>query len=337
MAYNTREQLKNSFTAGKIPKQVHFYELIDNSLIQSDDGIEKDGPEEPLKIIAGSKGSGPQKLFRFFKLQENGEKEETPSWGIDLISENVLTEDPVLPGLNIFSPTSGESRLFIDEASGKVGLGTTTPKSHLHLEGGNFYLRRPENNCGFLLGVDEEGNTFLNNMDDLEENGTDGNQNLILTSEKDIRFLVKKIIPPDPDPYADPLPPFELQTKMIINENGVGIGMEPTHSLDVKGSINIGQGANTLNLSGNFIIGNNLNLLNFNKPVQIGPSLAVWNYFILLGGTDEKSAWDYLDTLENNQLLVGGCSDQYIQFYWKDGNKNKLWKKIKGDPFLKPN
>lgn len=114
-----RTALKTYFAKNKIPTAEHFAELIDVMLNQKDDGIVK-RQGEPLSLEAAPDTT--QTLINFYP----GFQEATPAWTLSLTSSD-------RKGLNI-SDSAGTSRLFIDHATGNIGIGTTDPKHKLHVK-----------------------------------------------------------------------------------------------------------------------------------------------------------------------------------------------------------
>ena len=119
----SRALLKGFFKNNAIPSVKNFAALIDGMLIQEDDGIFKKAGE-PLSLKADGDAKQPQTLLNFC---ESGQ--DSPAWKLQLIP---VPGQPV-PGFSI-SDGQGVSRLFIDHA-GNIGMGTTTPKGKLDIEG----------------------------------------------------------------------------------------------------------------------------------------------------------------------------------------------------------
>ena len=114
-----RTTLKAYFVKNSVPKERHFAELIDGMLNQKDDGIVK-RQGEPLSLEAAPDAT--QTLINFYPSFQ----ETTPIWTLSLTSGD-------RKGLHI-SDGAGTSRLFIDHATGNVGIGTTDPKHKLHVK-----------------------------------------------------------------------------------------------------------------------------------------------------------------------------------------------------------
>jgi hypothetical protein len=141
MAETIRDKLKNAFSTGKIPSQTHFDMLITSSLNQEDDGIKKN-VDEPLTLTANIKETGAtaivdrsQKVLQFVKLKEPGTPEDQPSWLLNVASmENMNDDEAKIHGLNIVDAVANQSRLFIDEENGRIGIGTIKPNHRLTID-----------------------------------------------------------------------------------------------------------------------------------------------------------------------------------------------------------
>jgi len=125
-----RSDLKSYFVKNSIPTESNFADLIDATLNQKDDGIVK-LPGDPLSIEAAGDVAGLLKVVNFYaKFQDNN-----PAWSLQL---NPRTDPNTLntakPGFAVVDG-SGATRLFIDKASGNLGIGTMTPQAKLTVVG----------------------------------------------------------------------------------------------------------------------------------------------------------------------------------------------------------
>jgi hypothetical protein len=128
---NNRTRLKSYFVKNAIPTEQQFAELMDGMLIQGDDGIVKPA-NDPLSIEASGDQSSQKKALHFYDSFTDAE----PAWVLSLNPR----QEPNNPatarrGLSIGDST-GTSRLFIDRASGNVGIGTLAPDVKLTVAGG---------------------------------------------------------------------------------------------------------------------------------------------------------------------------------------------------------
>lgn len=129
MATKNRSDLKSYFVKNAIPTEGNFADLIDSQLNQTQDGVFKpDG--DALSVVAAS---GDQK--RVLRLYASYPA-TNPDW---MISLNPV-QDPATAGsvgkLGFgITDGAGKTRLFIDAATGQIGVGTNTPKVALDVNG----------------------------------------------------------------------------------------------------------------------------------------------------------------------------------------------------------
>lgn len=143
MEINThnRSQLKSYFVRNAIPTESNFADLIDGMLNQKDDGIAKQA-DSPLSLeAAGANNTSQKPVIHFYQDFDNN----TADWVFNLNPFSAPNDASTAhPGFNI-ADGAGTSRLFIDQNTGKVGLGTITPASPLDvLSGGNWNLDSSE-------------------------------------------------------------------------------------------------------------------------------------------------------------------------------------------------
>ena len=130
MDVNTRNRtdLKAYFVKNAIPTESNFAELIDGMINQNDDGLVK-LPDNPLSIEAAGESVRGEPIINFYRNINS----TNPDW---VLSLNPLS-DPDDPnsgrsGFNI-GDGQGNSRLFIDAGTGKVGIGTTNAQARLQV------------------------------------------------------------------------------------------------------------------------------------------------------------------------------------------------------------
>lgn len=139
--HTPRSTLEAYFAPGQMPRALHFQELIQVSLNQADDGIQKSSTEA-LKIQAAQDAG----IHEEAVLKLYADFTQTEKWQLSL---NVLNADGSAEenrGLNL-ADADGHSRLFIEEADGNVGIGTTDPDARLHVVG------RIKDQTGFVMPV----------------------------------------------------------------------------------------------------------------------------------------------------------------------------------------
>jgi hypothetical protein len=115
----SRQELRSRFVRNAIPTEADFADLIASSINQADDGLLR-LPDQSLGV-ARPKADVP--VLRFFA----DPAAETAVWQMQLIGTDK-------PGFGLSSPT-GPTALFLDGATGNVGIGTDKPTSKLHVQG----------------------------------------------------------------------------------------------------------------------------------------------------------------------------------------------------------
>jgi len=217
-----RNTLKGFFTKGTIPSQENFADLIDSAINQNDDGISK-LPNDPLRIDA----SGPDgTVLNFY---QNG-TDTKPAWALNLNSGDTSPK----VGLNVNS-SAGVSRLFIDYASGNVGIGTTTPIAPLDIVGNNQY---PHLRVGVGGGDQAPYGAFLS-LDARATKGGGGKEFLIFSTGGAAGEGQGKLIFKNQTDATYPL--------ALVKEGKVGVGtLDPQDSLDVAGNVRILSGSNPI-------------------------------------------------------------------------------------------
>ncbi|MCG8421913.1 MAG: tail fiber domain-containing protein [Proteobacteria bacterium] len=126
-----RSELKSYFIKNAIPTEANFSELVDAMINQRDDGIAK-SPGDPLSIEASGDDNSQKKLINFFQTFAD----DNPSWVISL-NPRANPNQPATARVGFsISDGVGNSRLFIDRATGDVGVGTVSPQARLQVQGG---------------------------------------------------------------------------------------------------------------------------------------------------------------------------------------------------------
>ena len=125
-----RLDLKSYFQKNDIPTESNFADLIDGMLNEKDDGLVR-MPGDPLSIEAAGDAAGPKKLLNFY----GSFNDAAPSWSLSLNPWS-KPADPTtaVPGFTI-SDGAGTVRLFIDQKTGFVGIGTTSSQAPLDVGG----------------------------------------------------------------------------------------------------------------------------------------------------------------------------------------------------------
>jgi hypothetical protein len=125
---SNRTTLKGYFVTNAIPKQSDFADLIDSFLVQTEDSIRKQGAD-PVAIQAQQADqNGIQQALHFYK----NFNDSNAAWTLSLLTQNATNP---AGGLNICTSVAAQSFLFIKEADGSIGVGTTNPAAKLHVNG----------------------------------------------------------------------------------------------------------------------------------------------------------------------------------------------------------
>jgi hypothetical protein len=111
----TRQELRSRFVRNAIPTEADFADLIAASLNLADDGLLK-LPDQPVSLV---RQKADQPVLRLFA----DPAVEGAAWQMQLIGTDK-------PGLALANQ-AGTSALFLDGATGNVGLGTASPQGKL--------------------------------------------------------------------------------------------------------------------------------------------------------------------------------------------------------------
>lgn len=126
----SRSDLKQWFAANAIPTDSNFADLIDGMLNQKDDGIAK-LPNDALSIEAAGDATSQKKAIHFY----NSFADADPTWVLSLNPrQNPADAATAQAGFSV-SDSAGNSRLFIERSTGRLGVGTLEPKKKLHVQG----------------------------------------------------------------------------------------------------------------------------------------------------------------------------------------------------------
>nr|VFK59746.1 MAG: hypothetical protein BECKUNK1418G_GA0071005_100854 [Candidatus Kentron sp. UNK]VFK68765.1 MAG: hypothetical protein BECKUNK1418H_GA0071006_10062 [Candidatus Kentron sp. UNK] len=124
-----RSALKSYFVKNSIPTEQNFEELIDGMLNLKDDGIAKPAGS-PLSLEASGNTESQKKAINFY----NSFSDDSPDWVLSLNPRGASGQaNTAKRGFSI-GDADGNSKFFIDKASGNVGIGTTNPGYMLQIE-----------------------------------------------------------------------------------------------------------------------------------------------------------------------------------------------------------
>lgn len=125
-----RDTLKSYFVKNAVPTQANFEDLIAAGLNQRDDGLAKPAGE-PLSLQAEGDDASQKKALNLYRDFNDAK----PAWTLALSPRS----DPrnAQTGRNGLGVTDGDGvpRLFIDQATGNLGVGTVTPAVKLEVAG----------------------------------------------------------------------------------------------------------------------------------------------------------------------------------------------------------
>lgn len=146
-----RTQLKAYFAKNSIPTEGNFADLIDATLNQKDDGIVKSAGG-PLVIEAVGDATSRQQTIAFYA----GFTDAAPAW---VLSLTAIDAGATRVGFDL-SDGDGRSRLFIDRASGNVGIGTTSPGAGLEVAGTSVLAQQAWQTVSFQNGWTNYGGSY---------------------------------------------------------------------------------------------------------------------------------------------------------------------------------
>jgi hypothetical protein len=215
-----RAVLKSYFVKNAIPTEQQFAQLIDSVLNERDDGLVKVAGD-PLAIEAAGDDTSFKKALNFYtKLSDND-----PAWTISL-RPRAVPADPQTgrAGLSI-NDAGGNSRLAIDAATGRIGIGVVAPSEALEIAGrakaGALTIGAPDvnTNYGYVSGPGDLATNYALAI------GISGPEMFrTVLNGKDIRFRINN---------TDRL--------SVTSVGNVGIGTQtPSEPLEVAGRIKVG-------------------------------------------------------------------------------------------------
>lgn len=261
----TRDDLKGYFNTGDIPTESQFADLIESTLNKVDDGIGKQS-DGTLTVQVISTDDYKKVLY----LARKG---EDPTWTLSLSQPGAGALPDNGLGIGTVSADAITTRLFIDEETGHVGIGTTEPddtfdvNGDIRVHGGNIKdgggtsrIRLTDNGSLELfdaggtsrvtIAVDdkvrfksESGRTML----EIGVNGIYSEGNIELDDDEDIllgedgwlRFEGKAGITLHDTRYNIELRSYDGNTGVSIDRNGdVGIGGRADSSSKYRLTVN---------------------------------------------------------------------------------------------------
>jgi hypothetical protein len=221
----SRVALKSYFVKNAIPTEQQFAQLMDSVLNQRDDGLVKVAGD-PLSIEAAGDDTSFKKTLNLYTRLSDSD----PAWTVSLRPRaNPADPQTGRAGLSI-NDAGGNSRLAIDAATGRVGIGVVAPAEALDVAGrikaGALSIGPwPAGAATFaFVGASTLDHAQGGNYALLQETTGGGAGRTYLNSPLDIRFRINNI------------------DRMILAANGnVGIGTTtPTVPLEVAGRMRAG-------------------------------------------------------------------------------------------------
>lgn len=225
MAIKNRTELKSYFIKNAIPTEGNFADLIDSQLNQADGVFKPDG--EPLSVVAA-----PGDQRRVLRLYA-GHAQANPDWMISLNpAQDPADPAPVTrPGLGI-TDGAGNTRLFVDAGTGRVGVGTNTPALGLDVVGGARIASGPI--------VPSVGNSENHGIQFPKDPGGGGGDRAFIRYYVESGEATKLLIGNNND-ANDRISLFQMNAERLTVYNGrVGINnVTPGATLDVTGDARV--------------------------------------------------------------------------------------------------
>jgi hypothetical protein len=129
MTIKNRTDLKSYFVKNAIPTEGNFVDLIDSQLNQAQDGVFKPDGEAFSVVTAPGDQKRALRLYASYPAAN-------PDWMICLNpAQDPTAAGTSRPGFGV-TDGAGKTRLFIDAATGRIGVGTNNPQFPLDVAGG---------------------------------------------------------------------------------------------------------------------------------------------------------------------------------------------------------
>ena len=212
-----RDTLKSYFVKNAVPTASNFEDLINAGINQREDGIAK-LPGEPLSLQADGDDASQKKLLNLYR----NFNDLAPAWALAL-NPRANPADPASANAGFsIGDANGVSRLFIDQASGRLGVGTVKPAVQLDVAGVVRFMANSNANKDPDSRLSTGGNLVLKgNMPQIDFLDSDHLDWAIQVNANKLRFVR--------EPWLD--------TDLVLDGAGnIGMGTDaPRAKLEVRG------------------------------------------------------------------------------------------------------
>lgn len=271
-----RAILKGYFKEGCIPKEADFADLIDSMLNQEEDGLEK-LPSGPLSVTPFE-----ETLIRFKQVEQ-----------ADKLGWQIKQNTSPKPGLSISEGT--DSRLFIENGTGNVGIGVTQPTAKLEI-GGNLKI------------ADTSSELFFQDKGQIRS--ADDNHRILFRRDENIlelREYGKIVFSPGATEGK------ETASVTLASSGNVGIGTDaPDGKLEVVGAVAINDGNGSAVKTKHMASGS----LTIGSTAKSYGGGSKWN---------ENSAGLMLETQKNTEIAVHDSEHRLASLmYYEGDNDNRI-------------
>lgn len=87
-----------------------------------------------------------------------------------------------------------QNRFYFDGIRGMLAVGLVNPAYSLHIEGKDIFLQNPTSGSSLHFRTDNNGDAFINNMNNFVGNGSTGNGSLVFTSQNSLLFRTGNLL-----------------------------------------------------------------------------------------------------------------------------------------------
>ncbi|MEK8048732.1 tail fiber domain-containing protein [Ideonella sp. DXS22W] len=212
-----RDTLESYFVKNAVPTQSNFEDLIGAGLNQRDDGIAK-LPGEPLSLQADGGDGSQKKLLNLYRSFADAQ----PAWTLALNPRSdPRNAQTARAGLGV-TTADGVPRLFIDQTSGNLGVGTLGSEARLDVAG-TLKITASHNSVRDAdSGLSYGGNQVIKgNAPQIDFIDTEHRDWAIHVNENRLYFIRE---------------PWEYQDLVLDGNGNVGMGTsQPRAKLEVRG------------------------------------------------------------------------------------------------------